>query len=335
MPHDLGTPHEAPLKRANAFAFTDPNAWRDLAPKFALLLHRAWRTHANPPLSLDALKRTLWPAARAALAPLFQAADRDGLPRFRSHNGTTFDWYRWRGLDAYSGVLWLASLQACGEVALAAGDSESAATCQRALAKAAPALLRRLWREPEQFLLADEGGAGDDDETLVVFAAQTVGMASLALVGSAPILPTRIEEAALATVFATNVRAFAERINGGEGRTAYGAVNAALWGSGVPPATNLQSGEVWTGVSYLLAAHLACAGRAADAATTAQGVYNATWLRGLPFRTPEAIDETLRFRAALYMRPLSVWAIEHAFSGPCAARTRGREKTIPAKDAEL
>ena len=46
---------------------------------------------------------------------------------------------------------------------------------------------------------------------------------------------------------------------------------------------------------------------------TAYGVYHTSWERyGLAFQTPEAYFDDGRFRSLGYMRPLAVWAIQHA-----------------------
>jgi non-lysosomal glucosylceramidase len=53
-------------------------------------------------------------------------------------------------------------------------------------------------------------------------------------------------------------------------------------------------------------------GLSEEAWATAWGVYNVTYNRGLWFRTPEAWNPDGSFRASMYMRPQSIWAIEHA-----------------------
>ena len=52
-----------------------------------------------------------------------------------------------------------------------------------------------------------------------------------------------------------------------------------------------------------------------EAWQTARGAWNVTYNRGLWFRTPEAYDGDGNFRASLYLRPLAIWAIEHALAG--------------------
>src|SRR5437667_194229 len=66
------------------------------------------------------------------------------------------------------------------------------------------------------------------------------------------------------------------------------------------------------GVTYVLAALLLVRGLEAEAWETALGAVRATYERGFWFRTPEAWDVNGNYRASLYMRPLAIWAIEHA-----------------------
>jgi len=61
-----------------------------------------------------------------------------------------------------------------------------------------------------------------------------------------------------------------------------------------------------------LAAFMLGRGLVNEAWQTARGAWNVTYNRGLWFRTPEAYDENGNYRASLYLRPLAIWAIEHA-----------------------
>jgi non-lysosomal glucosylceramidase len=121
--------------------------------------------------------------------------------------------------------------------------------------------------------------------------------------GLAPIAPDAHIRSALKTVFAYNVKKF------GDGDM--GAVNG-MRPDGAVDTSSEQSQEVWTGTNYALAAFMLHRGLKEEAWATAHGVYNVTYQRGYWFRTPEAYDIDNNFRPTLYMRPLSVWAMEHA-----------------------
>jgi non-lysosomal glucosylceramidase len=109
--------------------------------------------------------------------------------------------------------------------------------------------------------------------------------------------------AALSRIVRQNVRGFA----GGS----MGAVNGTR-PDGTVDRSSEQSEEVWPGVTYALAATLIQRGLRDEAWETARGAVRTTYDRGYWFRTPEAWDAEGRFRASMYMRPLSIWAMEHA-----------------------
>src|SRR5262249_12932292 len=118
-----------------------------------------------------------------------------------------------------------------------------------------------------------------------------------------PIAPAEHVRSALQTIYDYNVRRFAD----GQ----MGAVNG-MRPDGTIDRSSQHSEEVWTGTTYALAAFMLQRGLRDEAWATARGVYNVTYERGYWFRTPEAYDINGNFRASLYMRPLSVWAMEYA-----------------------
>jgi len=84
--------------------------------------------------------------------------------------------------------------------------------------------------------------------------------------------------------------------------------------NGRPDFTSMQSSEVWTGTTYGLAATMLHQGMPDEAFETAKGVIFSTYeTLGYMFQTPEAWDMKGNFRAAAYMRPLSIWAMQWAW----------------------
>ena len=114
---------------------------------------------------------------------------------------------------------------------------------------------------------------------------------------------------ALRTVFRLNVMGY----HGGR----MGAVNGMFPdGTVVRVAERSNAQEVWTGVTYALAAFLLSSGMTEQAWKTAEGIYRTTYeTGGMWFRTPEGWTDQRgqwEFRASMYMRPLAVWAIQAA-----------------------
>jgi non-lysosomal glucosylceramidase len=308
VPHDLGSPQEDPWLRLNAFNWQDSNTWKDLNSKFVLQLWRDYIFTGDPALISD-----LWPAAVQALDYLHQFdRDGDGLPEHDGVPDQTYDNWVMTGPSAYGGSLWLASLEAAVKMAEWLGDAEHAAQYQGWLDSGKAAFEAKLWNEAGQYYNFDAGGGPHSDS---IMADQLAGQWYADAIGLPDIAPAEHIDAALQTIFAKNVQGFA---GGG-----MGAVNG-MRPDGTVDTTSHQSQEVWTGVSYALAAEMLHRGLIGQGWATAWGVADVTYNRGgFWFRTPEAWRSDLSYRAGMDMRPLSIWAIESALQ-------RNQAEPIPA-----
>jgi non-lysosomal glucosylceramidase len=296
VPHDVGGPAEDPLLRVNAYRWQDINLWKDLNSKFVLQL---WRDYVvTGDLSLV---RDTWPAVVQALDYL-RAFDRDGdgLPEHDNLPDQTYDTWSMQGPSAYGGSLWLAALLAAQRLAHVAGDHAAAACYAEWFAAGQGAFEAKLWNG--QYYRYD---ASDNSHSDSIMADQLAGQWYADATGLPDLVPPARVLSALRTIYRHNVQGFA----GGQ----MGAVNG-MRPDGLVDESSEQSAEVWTGVTYALAAFMLHRGLSAEAWATAWGAYNVTYNRGYWFRTPEAYDQAGNFRASLYMRPLSIWAIEHALS---------------------
>ena len=303
--HDVGAPEDDPWFVTNSYHFQDPNRWKDLASKFAL---QVWRDVVT--LEPDGTLREVWPDVKAAMARLGQAdSDGDGLP---DHDGAdqTFDTWPMAGPGAYTAGLWVSALAACERMAATLEDEASRQRFGEMHARGAHALRERLWNGG---YLRYDGGHGVSSDSIM--AGQLCGLWWADATGLPPYLDRDAARAALATIVRMNVRGFAA---GG-----LGAVNG-MRPDGSVDRSSEHSQEVWPGVSYVLGALLLARGLDDDAWLTILGTVRGTYERGLQFRTPEAWDEAGNFRASLYMRPLAIWAIEHAIA------MRARSSGAPA-----
>ncbi len=303
LPHDVGGPADDPFLRLNAYRFQNINIWKDLNCKFVLQL---WRDGVV--LRDRELLRSAWPAVVEAIDHI-AAFDRDGdgLPEHDGEPDQTYDTWPMRGPSAYGGGLWLAALRAAIEIGAEAGDDATVARLRDVLERGSAAYESKLWNG-RHYRFDTSGGPSAES----VMADQLAGQWYADATGLGDVVaPDRVERA-LRTIHAMNVAGFA----GGE----MGAVNGMRPDGTVDPSSE-QSPEVWVGTTYALAAFMLGRGLTAEAWQTAWGAYNVTYNRGLWFRTPEAYDEAGNFRASIYLRPLAIWAIEHAILG---AGDRGR-----------
>jgi non-lysosomal glucosylceramidase len=294
LPHDVGGPADDPFAKLNHYHLRDVNVWKDLNPKFVLLV---WQAIAL--CDADELAVPAWPSVLRAMRTLAAADhDGDGLPE---HDGTpdqTYDTWPMRGPSAYGGSLWIAALHAAVEIGTRAGDTAGVAWLRGILDRAVPAFDRTLWNGT--WYRYDAGGDASSDS---IMADQLAGQWWADATGLPAVAPAPRVDLALRTIFRTNVLGF------GGGRM--GAVNG-MRPTGELDASSEQSQEVWTGTAYALAAFMIHRGLVAEAWTTAGGVDAVLEARGMRYRTPEAYDIDGNYRASLYLRPLAIWAIEHA-----------------------
>jgi non-lysosomal glucosylceramidase len=294
LPHDVGGPADDPFVKLNHYHLQDVNRWKDLNCKFVLLVWQAVALLDDAALGLEA-----WPAALRALRHL-AAFDRDGdgLPEHDGVADQTYDSWPMLGPSAYGGSLWLAALRAGIALGERAGDAAAVAWLRATLERAGHAFDRSLWTG--SCYRYDAGGGTSSDS---IMADQLAGQWWADATGLGDLVPPERVHLALETIFEHNVLGF------GDGRM--GAVNG-MRPDGTVDDSSEQSQEVWVGTTWALAAFMLHRGMDREAWQTAAGVARVIDERGYQFRTPEAWDRTGNFRATLYLRPLAIWAIEHA-----------------------
>jgi len=297
VPHDLGGPDESPWYKVNlyntsSFTLSDVNRWKDLNPKFVLRLYRDAVLLKKPEIATSRYAEVK--QAMAYLAALDH--DGDGIPENEGVPDQTYDTWPVTGVSAYSGGLWLAALKAASEIAALAGDDAAQLRYMEQLATARQVYERKLWTG--SYYAYDSSTHITHDS---IMADQLAGQWYLDYVQQS-VLPAAHIEQSLRTVFENNVLKF------GDGTL--GAVNG-MRPDGSIDVSSEQSQEVWTGVTYSVAALMLTHGLRDEAWKTAYGVYNVTYVKyGYWFRTPEAYNAAGDFRASMYMRPLSIWAME-------------------------
>ncbi len=312
VPHDVGGPDDDPFIRPNYYKFQDVQDWKDLGPKFVL---QAWRDAVTAGLDGPmapglALIRDVYPTVTDVLSRLSERdRDGDGLPEHDGLPDQTYDTWPMHGPSAYGGSLWLAAVAAAQAMAERLGDLTAAGRWEGWFERGQVAFDRRLWRGDHY---AYDDGAGPSSDSIM--ADQLAGQWYADATGLGTIVPADRVETALRTIHRMNVLGF------GGGRM--GAVNGMRPDGTIDP-TSEQSAESWVGTTYALAAFMIGRGLVDEGWETARGSAIVTYERGFWFRTPEAYDESGNFRASLYLRPLSIWAIEEALE----RRARGDART--------
>jgi non-lysosomal glucosylceramidase len=294
VPHDLGSPDENPWIDTNSYLYQNVNRWKDLNAKFVLRLYRDALLLDDPSLITDH-----WDAVTLAMDYLgAMDGDGDGIPENEGIPDQTYDTWPATGVSAYSGSLWLAALAASREMAQTVGDTTAYNAYDAQLQRATAIYEDTLWNGTYYDYDASANPYYDS-----IMSDQLAGQWYGDFLGLS-LLPDDHVESALRTIYAFNVQQY------GDGQM--GAVNG-MRPDGQIDTSDLQSQEMWTGTTYGVASFMLMRGLDDEAWGTAYGVYHVTYeTLGYWFRTPEAIDINGNFRASLYQRPLSIWAMETA-----------------------
>ncbi len=294
VPHDLGVPQEDPFLQINQFSWQDTNGWKDLNPKFILMVYRDFILTGGK--DKDFLRYT-WPAIQEALAYLQKYdKDGDGLPENEGYPDQTYDTWVVRGESAYSGSLWLAALRAAEEIAKQLGDSAAATHYHHLFVKSDASYIKKLWNG--EYFRYDTNSEYRD----TIQADQLAGQWYANMTGLGDLVPRDMQLSSLKKIYAFNVLKFADG--------SMGAVNG-IAPDGSLVTTNEQVQEVWTGTTFAVAALMLSEGMKDEAFRTAWGLYHTSYeTKGYWFRMPEAWDSTGNYRASMYMRPAAIWAME-------------------------
>ncbi|MFZ0734065.1 MAG: non-lysosomal glucosylceramidase [Candidatus Sulfotelmatobacter sp.] len=293
VPHDLGVPEGDPFVAVNEPGWQDTNDWKDLNSKFVLMVYRDYvLTGSND----KAFLREMFPAVKDAMKYLRQFDHGAGIPENSGYPDQTYDSWVVRGVSAYCGGLWLGAVRATEEMGRALGDSDTATEYHQLFQKAQKNYIDKLWNG--KYFRYDTESKDRDS----VQADQLAGQWYANLTGLGDLVPREMQLAAAKQIFAVNVMKF----GGGD----MGAANG-MSADGSMIRDNEQAPEVWVGTTFGLASLLLSEGMKDEAYHTAWGLYHVIYeSKGYWFRTPEAWDIDGNFRAAMYMRPAAIWAME-------------------------
>ncbi|XP_049549134.1 non-lysosomal glucosylceramidase isoform X1 [Anopheles darlingi] len=232
--------------------------------------------------------------------------DDDGLIENSRSPDQTYDSWVMDGPSAYCGGLWLASLHCMATMASLLDQTEDAANYQAILDKGRRSFEEKLWNGT--YYKFDAQSASKNS----IMSDQLCGHWYLRACGfDYDVFPKENVRLAMRTIYENNVMRFC----GGNLGAVNGYVpNAQPNKEGRPDVSNIQGEEVWTGVTYALAATMIHEGMFEEAFQTAGGLYRSLSEKiGMNFETPEAVYAERHYRAIGYMRPLSIWSMQTAW----------------------
>ncbi|KAK6159670.1 hypothetical protein DH2020_003051 [Rehmannia glutinosa] len=223
--------------------------------------------------------QAVWPSVYVAMAYMEQFdKDGDGMIENEGFPDQTYDTWSVSGVSAYCGGLWVAALQAASALARVVGDEGSEDYFWFRFQKAKK-VYEKLWNG--SYFSYDNSGSSTSSS---IQADQLAGHWYARACGLSPIVDEEKAQKALEKVYNFNV---------------------------------LKSREIWSGVTYAVAAGMIHENMVETAFKTAVGVYEVAWSEeghGYAFQTPEGWDFEGRYRSLGYMRPLAIWAMQWALT---------------------
>ncbi|KAJ8768107.1 hypothetical protein K2173_021047 [Erythroxylum novogranatense] len=298
VPHDIGI--NDPWFEVNAYPLYNTDRWKDLNPKFVLQVYRDVVATGDKKFA-----EAVWPSVYMAMAFMDQFdRDGDGMIENDGFPDQTYDTWSVSGVSAYSGGLWVAALQAASALARELGDKDSEDYFWFRFQKA-KAVYGKLWNG-SYFNYDNSKGRNSSS----IQADQLAGQWYARACGLLPIVDEDKAKCALEKVYNYNVL----KVKDGK----RGAVNGMLPDGNVD-LSSMQSREIWSGVTYAVAATMIHEELTDMAFHTASGVYEAAWSEaglGYSFQTPEGWNTDDQYRSVCYMRPLAIWAMQWALSKP-------------------
>ncbi|GFP81252.1 non-lysosomal glucosylceramidase [Phtheirospermum japonicum] len=298
VPHDIGL--NDPWFEVNSYNFYDTDRWKDLNSKFVLQVYRDFVATGD-----KGFVRAVWPAVFVAVAYMDQFdKDGDGMIENEGFPDQTYDAWVVSGVSAYCGGLWVGALQAASAMAREIGDDLSADYLWAKFEKAKLAY-GNLWNG--SYFNYDSSAGGTSSS---IQADQLAGQWYARACGLSPITDEEKIRSALEKIYNFNVM----KIDGGM----RGAVNG-MQPNGEVDMSAMQSREIWSGVTYSVAATMVQEDMVDMAFKTASGIHEASWSEhglGLAFQTPEGWTPEGEYRSLCYMRPLAIWGMQWALSYP-------------------
>ncbi|MDR2763474.1 MAG: hypothetical protein LBB90_00405 [Tannerella sp.] len=311
--HDMGSPYDDPVNKPDRYAKDykhgqeiipgrETTPWSEYSPKFIQQVYMYWKQYKD-----DAFLDDCWlSVVRSFHYQESTDKNNDGITEMISSE--------YVNNKLFNAVLWIGSLEALKEMAVYRKDKEMETLAEFQLSKARANSEKQFWNE--------QLGYYQYNETVPFLMADAfIGQRCADHFGLPPVLNEKRMASHFNQCFDRLVKPL--RDYDGDGVGDVGAANILnLEGKpGVQTSEHKHEYEVWTGVTYNLAASMYhWSKRSGDdalkqkALLTGKGVYMQCWLNdetGLWFNTPEALwfDEMPKARGLMYQRVRGIWEL--------------------------
>jgi uncharacterized protein (DUF608 family) len=277
--HDLGSPFDA---IPDAYDWHNVKEWKDLAPKFVLLVIRHYQMTGDMSVLTDCRD-----AVYAAMEYLEKLVEPGQVFPLTHGTDDTFDNLASHGISVYCGSLWIAGLRAAAKIAETLGDPDRACHWNGWAQDAQRVFHEVLWNEKEgyfMFYVSKSQGTCED-----VFADALLADTYLRLLNLEPIMDTKRAKRALAKIYNTNYKKNSPLI---------GAANLVHKDGSPLDEFNFQAHDVWTGIQYSLATAMYMHGMKREAEDLLEASFRNLYRESkIPFAAPEGFNGSCRLHS--------------------------------------
>lgn len=306
-PHDFGSPYRNPVNEPDAYVISyrrgkETTPWSEFSPKFIQQVYMYWKQYKDD----DFLDDCWLSVIRSFHYQVATDKNNDGITEM-----TSSEYIDNKLLNA---VLWITSLEALKEMAVYRKDAEMEAMVEMQLGKARQNSEKEFWNQ-------ELGYYQYNKEIPFLMADAFVGQRCADVFE----LPSALDENKTLSHFHQCFQRLVKPLKDydGDGIGDLGAANILnVEGKpGIKTSEHNHEYEVWTGVTYNLAASMYYWGRRYDdqelmkeALLTGKGVYMQCWLNeenAFWFGTPEAYWHTdmPKARGNMYQRVRGIWEL--------------------------
>ena len=305
-PHDMGSPQFDPVNDFDAYVkgykISETTPWSEFSPKFIQQVFMYWKQYKDD----DFLNECWQSVVRSFNYQVATDKDGDGITDMSSSE--------YIDNKMFNAVLWIVSLEALKEMAVYRNDKEMEYMADIQLEKARRNSETLFWNDEPGFYRYNE-------EIPFIMADAFVGQRCADIFGLPPALNEKRMLSHLNQCFERLVKPL--RDYDGDGIGDMGAANILnLQGEpGLKTSEHNHEYQVWTGVSYYLAATMYHWGKKygdqelmKKALLTGKGTYMQCWLvdeNGFWFSSPEAyyFNEMPKARGLMYQRVRAIWEL--------------------------
>jgi len=277
--HDLGSPFDA---APDAYDWHNVKEWKDLAPKFVLMVIRHYQMTGDISVLSDCKE-----AVYASMEYLEKLVEPWQVFPLTHGTDDTFDNLASHGISVYCGSLWIAGLRAAAAIAKALGDNGRADHWNNWANDAQRVFHEVLWNEKEGYFIFFVSKAHGRNED--VFADALLADTYLRLLNLEPIMDSKRAKQALTKIYDTNYKKNSPLI---------GAANLVHKDGSPLDEFNFQAHDVWVGIQYSLATAMYMHGMKKQAEDLLESTFRNLYIEArIPFAAPEGFNGSCRLHA--------------------------------------